>query len=78
MVKNAGKTSDICFPSALKMQFGMHRGGAVKMFYLTPTGDRFSGKFVKWVRFLAVLQEHIFYVKWGEICKMKFLSKTVL
>ena len=62
-----------------KCSFWVHSDGAVQMFYLTPTRDRFSGKFVKWVRFLAVFQEYIFCnVKRSEAWKVKFLSKTVL
>ena len=41
------------------------------MFLLAPTRNMFAGKFVKWVRFLALLREYIFCnVDWVEVCKM--------
>ena len=53
------------------MQFFASRNGAVQIFYLIPTRDRFAGKFVKWVRLLAVLWEHIFQnVEWVGILKI--------
>ena len=62
-----------------KCGFWVHRNGAVQMFYLTPTRDRFSGKFVKWVRFLAVLLGYISYnVELGEVCKMKFFERNCI
>ena len=46
--------------------------------FLTTTRNKFAGKFVKRVRFLAVLREHIFCnVDWVEVCQMSevFLMK---
>ena len=44
---------------------------AVQMFFLTPNKKMLSGKFVKWERFLAVLQKYIiFIVKLIEVHKM--------
>ena len=48
------------------------RNGALQMFFfLTPTRNKFVAKFVKWLRFLAVLLDYIFYnVEWVEVRKM--------
>ena len=59
------------------------RYGAVQMFFLTPTKNMFLGKFVKWVRFLAVLREYIFYnvlkelrfVKWVRLSEQNCIVK---
>ena len=41
------------------------------LFFLTPTRNMFSVKFVKWVRFLAVFVEYTFYnIEWVKVCKM--------
>ena len=73
-----------------KCSFWVHRNCKVQVFYLTPTRDRFSGKFVKWVKFLVVMLEYIFYVffiltygcynitRWGEVCKMNFLGENCI
>ena len=40
-------------------------------FYLTPTRNMFAGKLVKWLRFLTVLREYIFYNgEWVEVRKI--------
>ena len=60
-----------------KCSFGVHRNSAEQVFYLTLTRDMFSGKFVKWARFLAVLLEYIFYnIEWVEAFKMKFFERN--
>ena len=44
------------------------RNDVIQMFFLTPNRKALAGKFVKWERFLAVLQEHIiFNFKWVEV-----------
>ena len=43
--------TNICLPSAWRMQFLVSRNGAVQML---------TGKFVKQIKFLAVLQDYIF------------------
>ena len=42
-----------------------------KFFFLTPNRNMFSGKFVKWEKFLIVFREHIiFNIKWVEVHKI--------
>ena len=60
-----------------KCSFRVHKNSAEQVLYLALTRDMFSGKFVKWARFLAVLLEHIFYnIGWVEIFKMKFFERN--
>ena len=62
-----------------KCIFWVHRNGAVQVFYLTPTRNSFPGKFVKWVRFLAMLLEYILYnVELSKVCRMKFFEKNFI
>ena len=62
----------LAFQVLWKCSFWVHRNDAVQVFYLTQTRDGFPGKFVKGVRFLAVLLEYIFYnVQWGKVCKIR-------
>ena len=52
-----------------------------KCFPLTPTRDMFAGKSVKWVTFLVVLLESIFYnSEWVEVLKMSevFQAKLIV
>ena len=69
----------LAFHVLWKCSFWVHRNDAVQVFYLTQTRDGFPGKFVKGVRFLAVLLEYIFYnVQWGKVCKIKFFERNCI
>ena len=60
--------ADICFPTCKQCSSWVSRNGAVQIIFLTPTRNIFAGKFVKWVRVLAALQEYNFYnIEWVEV-----------
>ena len=53
------------------MQFWASRNGAVQILFLTPTRNMFTEKFLKWLTFLIVLLEYVFYnVEWVKVRKM--------
>ena len=52
----------IKFPSALRMQpLGVYKWCCEKIVFVTTTKNLFVGLFVKWVRFLTLLWEYIFF-----------------
>ena len=63
--------TDICFQVLRECSSWASRNGAVQMFFPTTTRNMFDGKFVKWIRFLSLLREYVFYnVEWLEVRKM--------
>ena len=70
------KYTDICFQRASRIcSSWAWRIDAVQIFFLASNRKILAGKFVKWfgrfVRFMAVLREHIiFNIKWDEVRKM--------
>ena len=65
------KNIDIAFKVLPECSSCASGNDVAQKFFQTPTRNMFAGKFVKWVKFLAVLWQYIFYnVEWVENCKM--------